>query len=446
MNRREQLLRHYAEQREATDRRVAEGIEKNRKGNAVLKFADGSGRPVPGIRVKAVLKNHAFLHGANLYELDQTESPEKNARYREKFKEVFNAATLPIYWAPLEPEQGRLRFAKDSPFIYRRPPIDLCLEYCEENGIRPKAHCLNYFQRAHYPDWCPNDADFTGIRRLCEQRFAVLAEHYRDRIPDWEVINETLGSYALRDSNPPVFFMPDSIEWSFALAEKYFPGNRLIINEDPPSVWGDTRGDRRAYCLQIERALSRGARIDLVGLQAHMIYEQADPVLQDIMCDPRLMFETLDQYAKFGLPIQITEISVPAMSDSAGDEAIQAEWLRELYSIWFSHEAVEAAIYWDLPDGYAPGAAPGAMEEGWNTFRSGLLRFDMSEKPAFKELKRLFAEEWHTEETFTADGNGCGGFRGFYGTYELEIETAGGTVLRTVTLTKDAANGITVIL
>ena len=46
MTGREQLLRHYAEQRKETDRRVAEGIEKYRKGDAVLKFVDGSGRPV----------------------------------------------------------------------------------------------------------------------------------------------------------------------------------------------------------------------------------------------------------------------------------------------------------------------------------------------------------------------------------------------------------------
>ena len=105
MSKREDLLRHFDRYREETDRRVAEGIEKNRKGDVALRFVDGSGKPVQGARVKATLKKHAFLHGANLYELDQTESAEKNAAYREKFKEVFNAATVPIYWAPLEPEQ-----------------------------------------------------------------------------------------------------------------------------------------------------------------------------------------------------------------------------------------------------------------------------------------------------------------------------------------------------
>ena len=49
MTRRDRLLRHYAEQREATDRRVAEGIEKNRKGDAVLQFVDAAGAPVPEV-------------------------------------------------------------------------------------------------------------------------------------------------------------------------------------------------------------------------------------------------------------------------------------------------------------------------------------------------------------------------------------------------------------
>ncbi len=53
--------------------------------------------------------------------LDQFSSPEQNKAYREMFTALFNIATLPFYWSDLEPEQGRPRFAKDSPNIYRRP-------------------------------------------------------------------------------------------------------------------------------------------------------------------------------------------------------------------------------------------------------------------------------------------------------------------------------------
>ncbi|HML48759.1 MAG TPA: glycoside hydrolase family 10, partial [Clostridia bacterium] len=75
--------------------------------------------------------------------------------YKDLFRQVNNLATLPFYWRDLEPEQGKPRFAADSPKAYRRPAPDLCLAYCEANGITPKAHCLMYDQFT--PDWVPNE-------------------------------------------------------------------------------------------------------------------------------------------------------------------------------------------------------------------------------------------------------------------------------------------------
>ena len=128
------------------------------------------------------------------------------------------------------------------------------------------------------------------------------------------------------------------------------------------------------------------------------------------------------------------------------DEEIQAEWLRYQYSIWFSHPSVEGIMYWDLVDGNAPAGALGAMNQGWNTHYAGLLRFDMSEKPAFKMMKHLFNEEWHTEESLQTDENGYIGFRGFFGTYRLEIEINGRREERFVDFTKHTDGEITVTL
>ena len=443
MTRREQLLRHYEEQKDTTQSRVQDGIERYRKGTVCLRFADKDGQPLSSIRFKAVLERHAFLIGCNLFGLEQLDDETKNRIYRDKYREIFNTGVVPIYWVDLEPKEGTPRYAKDSPFIYRRPPIDLCLEFCEENGIRPKAHCLNYFHRSLYPDWCPEDVP--SAQKKCEIRFRSLADRYRQRIPDWDVINETLGSYIMPNL-PPIFHMPNSIEWSFELARKYFPENRLFLNDDPPTVWGDLRDDRRTYYLQIDRALSRGSQIDVIGLQSHMIYEKGDPRLQDIMCNPSLTFGTMDLYAQFNKPMQISEVSFPAYSNEAEDEEIQAEWIRNQYSIWFCHPAVEAIIYWDLVDGNAPGAALGAMNQGWNTFYSGLLRYDMSEKPAYKVLKNLFTKEWHTEEYLCSDEHGCAELHGFFGTYRLEIETENERKTEYVTFTKDNKGVIPVIL
>ena len=71
MTRREQLLRHYEEQRDTTQSRVKDGIERYRKGKVCLRFADKDVHPLSFLRFKAVLERHDFLFGCNLFGLDQ---------------------------------------------------------------------------------------------------------------------------------------------------------------------------------------------------------------------------------------------------------------------------------------------------------------------------------------------------------------------------------------
>ena len=152
MSRRDDIFVNFNKYKEETEERVKNGIELNRKGFANIKLVDKDGKPVAGKKIKAEQKKHEFLHGSNIFMLDELESEEKNEKYKEAFKDAFNEATLPFYWSDLEPVQGKPRFEKDSPRVYRRPAPDLCLEYCEKHGITPKEHCLTYFN--FQPDWC----------------------------------------------------------------------------------------------------------------------------------------------------------------------------------------------------------------------------------------------------------------------------------------------------
>ena len=143
MSRKETALKYFEMHKEATAARVAEGIEKYRKGDCEISVV--SDKPLPkDITVEVAQTSHEFRFGANIFMLDEFETEEKNQVFREKFPEVFNLATLPFQWCSLEPEKGKYRFHKGCEPSYRRPAIDLCLEYCEEKGIEPKAHCLNY--------------------------------------------------------------------------------------------------------------------------------------------------------------------------------------------------------------------------------------------------------------------------------------------------------------
>ena len=148
------VLRYFCANAAATDARVKAGIETNRKGDATLLFTDAQRRPCENVHVKLRQTRHDFKYGANLFGLSETKNgAEHAAAYRERFAAAFNFATLPFYWQANEPEPGKYRFAKDSPYMYRRPPIDMCLEFCEANGIEPKAHCLNYMTPGEFPKW-----------------------------------------------------------------------------------------------------------------------------------------------------------------------------------------------------------------------------------------------------------------------------------------------------
>ena len=223
----------------------------------------------------------------------------------------------------------------------------------------------------------------------------------------------------------------DFVEWSFKLAERFFPANKLVINESNNDYWNETLDfrTRARYFMQIERALLKGARIDSIGMQFHMFYKSEDAVASTRrFYDPLCLFEVMDTFSALGLPLQITEITIPAYSEDPGDEEVQAEIVRELYRIWFSHPAMEAIIYWNLPDGYANAAEPGDFSHGENRYYGGLCRFDMTPKPAYKVVKDLFGKEWRTN--FVRDVGGEFAFRGFKGTYELEATANGKTVRR----------------
>ena len=442
MNERRRVLENFERERETTEKRVAEGIEAHRKGNAEILLTDKDGKRLAGARIRAVQRSHEFRFGANLFMLDELETEEKNRKYKEYFANVFNIATLPFYWRDLEPTEGNCRFAKDSERIYRRPSIDLCIEYCLSNGIEPREHCLNY--ETWIPDWLI-DEPTSVIKEKLEERIRTLAERYGSLIPRWEVTNETL--YPHRDRKLSAFYHePDFVEWSFRTAERYLGENKLIINDAHCNIWaGAFNHTRSAYYMQIERELLRGTRIDAIGMQFHMFFpRESEAASTRLFYTPSHLFRVMDTYATLGRPLGITEITLPAYSGDREDEAIQAEILEHLYSIWFSHPAMEEIIYWNLVDGYAAFAPQGDMTAGENRYFGGLLRFDLSPKPAYEKLHEIVNKTWHTETNLVTNADGVCSFRGFYGDYELTVEAGDRICRKTVTLSSECENRITV--
>lgn len=424
MNERERIFDLFEEQQDFLKERVTEGIERYRKGDCVLTVTDRQGNPIPNAVVRLEQKTHEFRFGANIFMLDELESSEKNEKYKAAFRDVFNMATLPFYWNTLEPERGQPRYAKDSARIYRRPPIDRCIEFCEKNGIEPREHGLAYDR--FFPEWLSH-ASTEEVKAAFSNRCEEIASRYADRIPTIEVTNEMeweRGTTAFYDQ-------PDYVAWCFRTAAQYFPHNLLCINEHTGLCWEDRGRATDKYYSYIEANMLRGARIDAIGMQYHLFYKREEEYRKTrLTLNPRNLYRHMDLYAGLGKPLQITEVTIPAFSWEKEDEEIQAALLEQLYSIWFSHPSVSQIVYWNLVDGYAHvwdtdeetiRASQGNMALGENYYYGGLLRFDLSPKPAYAKLKELIQKRWHTALTLVTDENGKASFRGFYGNYDLEI-------------------------
>ncbi len=440
MSERRKVLELFEQQKDYLDEKIKSGIENNRKGRFNLKIVRENGEPVPGAKVFVNQKSHEFRFGANIFMIDEFENEEKNELYKKSFAEVFNMATLPFYWDATEPEKGKTRYAKDSEKLYRRPPIDLCIEFCEKHGIEPREHALAY--EAFFPSWLKN-ASVTEVKLALENRFKEISERYKDKIPTIEVTNEM----EWKEGKTAFYKEPDYIEWCFKTAEKYFPANQLVVNEWSGLPWTDRCMATDKYYAYIEANMLKGARIDAIGMQYHMFFRAENEYeATRAYYNPKNLYEHMDLYSNFGKPLQITEVTVPAYSNKPEDEDLQAEILEKLYSIWFSHPNVEQIIYWNLPDGYAAFAPQGDMTVGENYYYGGLLRFDLTPKPAFLKLKELIQKQWHTEEILATDACGETEINGFYGDYEVSVEALGKTVTKKISLLKKGKKNISIVL
>ena len=196
--------------------------------------------------------------------------------------------------------------------------------------------------------------------------------------------------------------------------------------------------------MQIENLLQKNLRIESIGMQYHSFWKREDEEkIVNTRYNPEFVYRLLDKFSQLDRPLQITEMTIPAYSDSEEDENVQAEILKYVYIMFFAHPAMEAVIYWNLPDGYAAFAPQGDMEAGENYFRAGLLRFDLSEKPAYKMLDKLINHDWHTEDASETAADGTAKIRGFYGDYELIIEKDGKEIKTEAAIRKNGVNRYT---
>lgn len=133
------------------------------------------------------------------------------------------------------------------------------LEEKINHGIEPRVHAIAY--ELLFPDWLA-DSSVKKIKPELERRYKEIAERDKDKIPTIEVTNEMDC-----EKGKTVFYEePDFIEWCFKLAEKYFPGNQLVINEGHPMAFKNAKRTASQYYSYIEANLYTNMKFPLINL------------------------------------------------------------------------------------------------------------------------------------------------------------------------------------
>ncbi len=410
----------------AVEKRIQDGIEKNRKGDARLKIVDAAGKPLADAEVRISQKSHEFLFGCNIFVLGQMK--EKNQAYEESFLKLFNFATVAFYWDDLEPEPGKPRFAEGGEDIWRRPPPDRAVAFASKSGLKLKGHPLLWHSRDHNPKWRPDNPD--ELKRRYGQRFREIAERYAKQIPIWDGVNESLVCSAdFPLFSPAERDYPGYVPWAFTEEQKVFrPENLLMINDVTTFNWPANETNR--YYQQCRKLLDDGVGIEGIGFQFHFFNRKAlDGLTGSAQCDPNGLLNTYEMFAKLGLPLWITEITI----GSAGDDglAIQGRVVRDIYRLWFSAPKMAGITWWNLGDGTAYG------NEG--VAGGGLADEDFNPKPAYKALDQLINHEWKTNLAARSTADGDVEFRGFHGGYEIEVRHGGKTRTFPLTIRSEGA-------
>lgn len=350
------------------------------------------------------LKKHKFLFGCNGFGfIDGILDKKTQNIYKERFLEIFNAATLPFYWGRYEPNEGETGEVN----------IKKAAEWAVSNGLILKGHPLCWHTVC--ADWLLK-YETPIIYKKQMARIARDVSSFSGLINTWDVINEVVimpefDRYDNAVSRLAKKYGAEELAIScFKQAKTSNPDSMLLLNDFNLSL---------KYEELIERLLDRGCPIDAIGLQTHQHQGYLGiEYIQDV----------LKRFSRFGLPLHFTEMTLLSgdlapshyedLNDAARDkwpstpegELIQAEQISEIYSQIYANPLVESIVWWDMQDGH------------WLNAPSGLLRRDNSIKPGFSTLKRLINDEWgFPKQQVYTDKTGKISIRGPEGLYSLVI-------------------------
>jgi endo-1,4-beta-xylanase len=402
-----------------------ERIRDIRSADFTLTLLDSQGAPIGPAEARVELTHHAFKFGSNAFNIGAIQDATLQAAYEERYAALLNYATLPFYWGNYELEPGTTREAH----------LHAMAAWCASHGITTKGHPLAWHEV--FPRWAADFPDGEILNRL-EARIRNIPQQFKGEVDIWDVVNEAtvsqrfdnaVGRWVAREGAATV--VDTALRW----AREGNPDATLLYNDFNIAEDFETL---------VADLLDRGAPVDVLGIQSHM-HVGTWPLER--------AWTTCNTYARFGLPLHFTELTIlsgrlkaqddkdwhtprPGWDTTPEGEAAQAAFGAALYTLLFSHPAVEAITWWDFSDYHAWQAAP-----------AGLIRADMSPKPLYERLMELVHGEWQTDIKASTGEGGELPCRCFFGEHRVTATLPSGDRLYgTFSAAKEGARTVRVSL
>ena len=375
--------------RAAADARIAN----IRKSALAIEVVDPAGKPVAGAQVEVRQTRHAFGFGTAIGANTLVDSYSgTDTRVSDDILQNFNMVTLEndLKWPQWERD--------------RELPLKAA-RWCKEHGLALRGHNMVWPAWRHLPPALKNlQAKPDELRQAILHHVDDIGRALAPYATLWDVVNEPYNNHDLMD-----LFGEGILTDIYHQAREAAPDAKLYINDyGILSGNGLDHAHQNGYEHTIQYLVDQHAPLEGIGIQGHFGQEYTPPVR---------MYEILDRFAKFGLPIQLTEFT--AMAD---DREVDAAVMRDVMTVCFSHPAVNAFIFWDFYDG-----------KGFE-HKATLYDTEGQLTPVGKMYRELVFHRWWTQENTATGTDGTARVQGFHGRYEVSVTHEGATTKNTVEL------------
>ncbi|CAK9173888.1 unnamed protein product [Ilex paraguariensis] len=381
-------LQIFPVNRQTRFRHLKNQTDKIRKRDVTLKFSVSDSGSLPGTFLRVRQTQNSFPFGSCMMRTNID-----NEDFVDFFAKNFNWAVfgneLKWYWT--EPQQGN--------FNYR--DADELLNFCTNQNIAVRGHCIFWEVENTVQSWI-RVLNKTDLMTAVQNRLTGLLTRYKGKFKHYDVNNEMMHGSFYQDH-----LGKDIRANMFKTANKLDSSATLFVNDYHVEDGCDTRSSPEKYIEHILDLQEQGAPVGGIGVQGHI-----DSPVGPIICS------ALDNLGILGLPIWFTELDV-----SSNNEHVRADDLEVMLREAFAHPAVDGVMLWGF----------------WELFMSRDNSHLVNAEGDLNEAGiRYLAlkQEWLSHAHGHIDDQGQFGFRGFQGTYVVEVVTRSKKVSTTFVVDK----------